>query len=270
MLKTEKNQYILLFLFIFIFSTACEEVIDVELDSANPVLVAEGVIEPGRPAWIKLSYTSDYFSEEEVVYEENARVYITDDKGNSDSLSYDSKGIYIGEDIFGEVNTTYTMFINVNNQEYQASSTLLASSKILNVWFGKSGISQLGEDESNYEIYVKIHNDIEQDNYYLFKFFENGEVKNDRYSLANSSYYSEESYLEYNPILVSFDAGSSVEVVLYRLDENTYNYYSQLNDLLEDDFGGSSTPYNPQSNFGDDVLGYFSARSYDTYTADVP
>ena len=50
---------------ILVLLAACEEVIEVDLNSSNPVLVAEGVIDNELPAWISLSYTSDYFDSEE-------------------------------------------------------------------------------------------------------------------------------------------------------------------------------------------------------------
>jgi hypothetical protein len=268
MKKTIQKRYLLIILTAFLFAS-CEEVIDVDLNSVDATLVVEGVIEPGEPVWLQLSYTSDYFSEDETKYEKYATIYLTDDNGNRDTLSYDVDGMYRGSNITGVENTTYTLSIYENNKGYQGTSTLLPATTIENIWFEKSSNSLTGEDEDKYNIHVAISNDTQQDNYYLFKFYTNGELEDDKYSITNSSYYSDEESLVYKPSSITFEEEDEVKVVVYRIDEDTYNYYSQLNDILESGIGSSSTPYNPESNFGEDVLGYFAAWSYDTYETAV-
>ncbi|MCT4645404.1 MAG: hypothetical protein N4A74_10500, partial [Carboxylicivirga sp.] len=51
--------------------------------------------------------------------------------------------------------------------------------------------------------------------------------------------------------------------------EGTYEYYSQLDEIIDQQGGGSSTPFNPESNMGKDVLGYFRAWSYDERSIQV-
>lgn len=264
MKKNNHKLYLLITLLAIIFS-ACEEVIEVDLESTDPALVAEGVIEPGEPVWLQLSYTSDYFSAEETSYEDEASVYISDENGNVDTLYFDGDGMYRGTNIIGEAGTTYFISFYQDNDTYQASSSLLPASDIVNVWFEESSMQRPGEDEKSYEIHVEISNDTQQDNFYLFKFYINGELEDESYSLANSNYYPDEETLDFNPFRIDFDLDDKVEVIVYRIDEDNYNYFSQLNDLTESGPGGSSTPYNPQSNFGDNVLGYFSAWSYDKF-----
>jgi len=57
--------------------SSCEKVIDIDLNSSNPVLVAEGKIVKDSTVWIKLSYTTDYFNVEKAVFEENATVVLS-------------------------------------------------------------------------------------------------------------------------------------------------------------------------------------------------
>lgn len=246
---------------------SCEEVIEVDLDSSDPALVAEGVIEPGKPVELRLSYTSDYFSNEEPEYENEALAYLTDGLGNYDTLVYTGDGVYAGKSILGTENTTYTVAFSQHNNGYLASTSLLPASKIVDVWFEESTMQRPGEEDTSYEIHVTITNDSKQDNYYLFKFFINGELEDDNYSITNSRFYPDEDVLEYAPFRIDFEKGDQVDVVVYRLDEGAYNYFSQLNDLQEGGPGGGSTPYNPISNFGNKVLGYFYAQSSDSTSA---
>jgi len=57
--------------------------------------------------------------------------------------------------------------------------------------------------------------------------------------------------------------------MFYSIDEGTYDYYSALNDINGNGMGGS-TPYNPPSNFGDNIMGYFRAWSLDTEEIRMP
>lgn len=268
MTKRLQIQYLLIMLITFFF-VGCEEEIDIDLDDADAVLVAEGVIEPGEPVWLQLSYTTDYFSDDDPDYADRATVYLIDGQGERDTLTYQGDGLYSGSNILGEVGTKYTLSVYEDNKGYQASSTLLEASSILNVWFEEAD-SEFGDDEDDYEIHVEISNDTEQTNYYLFKFYTNGEFEDDQYSLANSSYYTDGTTLEYSTSQIDFEEGDEVKIVVYRINKDSYTYYSELNDILETEIGGYSTSYNPISNFGDDVLGYFSAWSYDSYETTVP
>ncbi|MCY1722234.1 hypothetical protein OU798_17910 [Prolixibacteraceae bacterium Z1-6] len=268
MSKIKQLKYILFFLFAALI-TSCEELIDVELNSANPNLVAEGVIELGEPVWLRLSYTSDYFSKGTTEFYEYSTAVITDENGNSEILQYEGDGLYCGSEILGEKNTNYTLNFTEGKSSYEASSTLFPPVAIKQVSFNKTRIQTLEENRTAYKINIVYRNNPNQNNYYLFRFYVDGELQNNWYSLANSSYYPDDSFLVYQPAHVYFDKGDKVRVVAYTLDEATYNYYSQLNDLLGSDLENTSTPYNPRSNFGDNVLGYFAAWSYDTFEAEV-
>lgn len=264
-MNTLKRYSYVLLIFLIAMLASCEEFIEIDLNSSAPILVAEGVIEPGEPVWLRLSYSSNYFSTEAADYYENSIATIHDENGNSESLKYEGEGLYRGIRIIGKVNTSYTLKFTEGNKTYKASSKLLSPVKIKDTWFEKTTIQILNKKETAYYIHVRYSNNSNQENYYLFQFYTNGELQKDWYSLANSRYYPNDVFLDYKPVRVRFDRGDKVKVFAYSIDEATYNYYSQLNDLLGSNFEVSSTPYNPISNFGTDVMGYFTAWSYDTF-----
>uniref|UniRef100_UPI00321664A2 DUF4249 domain-containing protein n=1 Tax=uncultured Draconibacterium sp. TaxID=1573823 RepID=UPI00321664A2 len=264
--KITQLKYILILLLAFLV-ISCEELIDIELNSVSPKLVAEGVIEQEQPAWLRLSYTSDYFSKDTTIYYKHSTVTITDENGNSELLQYEGEGLYRGKEILGQSNTIYTLSFTEGKNSYQASSTLYPPITIKEVGFIRTRIQTLEENRTAYKINIIYKNNPNEENYYLFRFYINEKLQNDWNTLANSSYYPNDSHLVYQPARVYFDKGDKVRVVAYTLDEATYNYYNQLNDLLVNGFESASTPYNPMSNFGDEVLGYFSAWS--SYTIDA-
>ncbi|MCP4763511.1 MAG: hypothetical protein GY870_17185, partial [archaeon] len=71
---------------------------------------------------------------------------------------------------------------------------------------------------------------------------------------------AENDTLKISSGMTSFVKGTyRIEVI--SIDEKTFTYYNQLNDIRGGGMGGS-TPYNPHSNFGEEVMGYFTAWSF--------
>lgn len=241
-----------------VFLTSCEEVIDIDLNSSNPVLVAEGIIDNESPAWISLTYTTDYFETEQAKFEEGASVIISDNAGHSETLEYVSDGLYQGNNLIGNYNDQYTITILKDDIEYTASSKLFPPSEILSVSFEKNENLKPGQDES-YMITINFKDDLLSQNFYMLKFWINGEVETSSYYLVDDAYYENTGEIEYSPFRLNFELGDEVMIELYSIDEDTYVFYSELNDTGGGMMGGSSTPYNPESNFGSEVLGYFAA-----------
>jgi len=242
------------------FFAACEEVIDIDLNSSNPVLVAEGAIDNGSPAWIRLTYTSDYFNTEQSVVEENAIIEISDNEGNSEILEYISDGMYQGRELTGIPDNQYLITVLTADKNYEATSSLFHPSEILSVSFEKNENVKPGQDES-YVITLTFKDDTTTRNYYLIKFLKKEESEGMNYYLVDNSYYKKTGEIEYSPFRQNFESGDEVIIELYSIDKNTYIYYSELNDIGSGNMMNSSTPYNPKSNFGSEVMGYFTAWS---------
>lgn len=251
-----------------IITAACEEVIDIDLNSSNPVLVAEGVIDNESPAWIRLSYTSDYFDTEQATIEENATVVISDNVGNSETLEYIADGLYQGSEMIGTSNKEYIITIQKDDGEFNATSKLYQPSEFISVTFEKNENIKPGQDET-YVITIIFKDDLSVRNYYLFKFHTSGEAETNSYYLVDDYYYENAGEIEYSPLRINFELGDEVIIELYSIDEDAYIYYSELNDIGGGGMLGSSTPYNPKSNFGSEVLGYFTAWSRVEYITTV-
>jgi hypothetical protein len=80
--------------------------------------------------------------------------------------------------------------------------------------------------------------------------------------LINITYDGNINYSE----SIFFDGGE-VQVQLFSIDESVYNYFLQLSDIL---FWKRRvippTPYNPDSNIDNGILGYFAAWTCDSKT----
>ena len=242
---------------------SCEEVIDIDLNDADPRLAIDGTISPGGFAQVQLSYTSSYFSDEAPDYETNATIQLIDSKGEMETLTHQMNGLYTGRFIIGEVGVEYELKITIGDKTYTGSTKMMTPTEIIELnyvefdGFGGSG----GETEYNLEITLK--NNPSEENYYLIKYYLNSEEKEETYSVWSHEFFPNDETIEFKPLRFSFTKDDVVTVRAYSIDEGTYDYYSQLDEIIDQEGGGSSTPFNPESNMGKDVLGYFRAWSYD-------
>ena len=261
-IRISSNLFLLGFLVLLLFIVSCEEVIEVDLNSSKPVIVAEGLIEQDSTGWVKLSYSTDYFNMQESDYIENATVILEDDIGNFEILRHQGKGFYKGLILKGQAHRQYLMHITGQNFNISASSFLYPASTIYSLKFEESYFQYPGEMGKVYTAILTFRDNPLTEDYYMIKFWENDTLRDESYHLIKDSYYSRMDVIEYSSMRNRFEPGKKVIAKVYSIDKYTYSYYSQLNDLLESGMGGSSTPYNPKSNFGPPVMGYFSAYSY--------
>ncbi len=89
----------------------------------------------------------------------------------------------------------------------------------------------------------------------------NGEPMDDSFALASDEYTSSTEAIEYTTVIFPSEGGDTLSMEVYAIDNDTYRYYSQINEAIGGGMAMSSTPYNPASNLGEDILGYFMARS---------
>lgn len=254
-------QILIIILGTIIFSS-CEEIIDIDLNSSNPKLVVEGQILKDSTVWIKLSYTTDYFTNENTIFEENASVVISDNDNNSEVLNYVGSGIYRGEHIIGEVGKSYSLNILTEKGDYTAISSLMPQSEIYDIIVSESEMQRPGKTEKSYSIEIKFKQNPAIEDFFLLKFFVNNKL--DSYALVDDKVFVVGDTIQYPVIKKLFFKNDKVLVRVYSVDKESFKYHKQINDAASKGGkpGSSSTPYNPASNFGIDILGYFTAWSY--------
>lgn len=240
---------------------ACEEVIDINLNDASPALVAEGSILLNDVCHVRLSYTSDYFNSEEQPPEENAVISISDSENRSEILDHLGGGYYKGNVIMGLRGHTYTLRINTGGTEYVARSTLNRQPELLQLDYEQLDIPHYYQD-TIYTIKSAIVDDRHIENYYLFRYYRNGDMIRDYFSTYSDRFLATDTIV-YSEYRMDFYRGDTVKVELYAIDEGMYKYFNLVNDAL---FSAmiSSTPFNPASNFEPLIPGYFMAASVDS------
>ncbi|WP_396600488.1 DUF4249 domain-containing protein [Algibacter sp. R77976] len=261
----------LLFLCSLIFS--CEDVIDVDLNTAEPRLVIDASIHwnkdtTGESQLIKLSLTAPYL-DSEVPPATGATVTIT----NSDNTIFNfidenNLGLYKNENFLPVIGEVYNLTIIYNGETYVATETMTPVVSIEYIEQKNDG----GFSGEEIEIKAYYTDPENAANFYLFSFSvldKNTsalEVYDDEFTDGNQifAFYSDDE----------LESGDSIVIRNSGISERTYNY---LNILLEQTDEDSGDPFQTQpatvrgncvnqTNPTNFPLGYFRVSETDAFT----
>lgn len=264
----------LIYIMILVISfSSCEDVIDIDLKTAQPRLVIDaGLIwvngTNGNNQFIKLSLTAPFY-DNEVPPATGATVVVTDTKNNTfNFIEENQTGIYINNNFIPEINGLYHLTIVYNNDTYTASEQLMPVSPIEFVEQKNDG--GFSGTETEIEAYYTDPKDI--DNYYLFEFINTStnlvslEVYDDEFTDGNQifAFHSDED----------LNAGDILEIRNYGISKPFYEY---MNILLQqtDEESGDPFEVQPATVRGNCInatspknypLGYFRASQVDTFS----
>lgn len=261
---------ILLFFSLAILLSSCEEVINIDLNSAEPRLVVEGQIYKDSVCRVRLTETTNYFSDEEAVSVEDAVILLTS-QDTSEVLEYLEEGYYYGKTIIGTEGESYTLRISVNENIYEATSTMPEKTSFVFVGSTSDTTHSIYNPMGKKVITIGcvFIDDPDRDNFYFIQFIRDGKLLDPAFYLMSENNSNVGSFENRNDTLIFAESIFDVEsgearVELFSVDENTFNYFWQLNDIL---FWKRRylppSPYNPKSNISNGALGYFAAWGYD-------
>ena len=241
------------------FFTSCEEVIEVQLENAEPLLVIEASIGQGEFSVVNISLSATYFDDVQAEKVEDAQVTITDvASGLSEELAYEGNGVFKGSEIIGEVLKEYELKINYQNKVYSSVSTLYPRAEINGIGFNQVNGGGFFSDTGL--VALIDFNSAHSEAYYALEYITSEDEFEIGYSIQEAIDSGTNS-LYVNPQAI-LSSGDSVTLVIKSIDKNHYDYLFGLNDLIgNSNQGGSATPYNPVSRFNPTALGYFTAYS---------
>lgn len=243
--------------------TSCEKVIDVDLNSENPQIVIEGSLQADSDNFsVRISKTSDYFEAAQSEIVSNATVVLTDEAGDEMLIAYEGEGMYQTA-LTPVVNSTYTLAVDIDGERYEASSFLPATVEIIGLEVDY--IAASGPIEEGYQLFTRFVDDGSRTNYYRIKHKIDGVLQNGGDDLRvydDRLFDGGEARL---PLIQKiFDEGEVLEIELIHFDEASYEYFNALTDIIsqgQGPNGGTAAPGNPNSNWSNGALGYFSASS---------
>lgn len=254
----------LLVLTIGLFLASCEDVIDVDLDTAAPRLVIDASIDwerntSGNEQKIKLSTTTGYYSNEFPTVS-GATISVANSAGDTfDFIETSDTGVYICTNFIPVIGETYTLAVHLNGETYAAVETLHATANIEDS-IVQNNSGGMGGDEIEITYYYQDNAD--EENYYLNRIitpevaFPEFMTGNDEFSQGNliSESYSHED----------LKIGDNATITLYGISKRYFEYFNKI--MIASGGGGGPFPTIPtavrgnivnQTNSGNFAFGYF-------------
>lgn len=254
-MKTFSNILFLLLISLLVGS-ACQEIIDLELESDGPKLVVEGRFTNFvGEHFVKLSESVDYYNNDSQKIVTDAQVILTDSSGNFIStFAFDEerKRYVSNENLSGKVGETYRIQIDYNDEVYEATGKIRQNGTLDSLFYlSDKQLEAIGTPTFEEGYYVLVNGTIEKFElrHFRLKVYENDTLKSGRgdYFLFDTETLNDRFTGFIAPGV--YDEGDTVKLELYAIMPDMYDYYLDLVNLLFNDGGVfSPPPVNPRSN----------------------
>jgi Domain of unknown function (DUF4249) len=253
-------------LFALTFSN-CQDVIDLDLDKVDPQLVIEANLtdQPGKQQ-VRITKTVPFDQSNVFPAVSGAFVTIGDNTGLLDTLQQTAPGVYetkrLKQGISGR---TYTLRATVESKQYTAVCTMPKAVPFDNL---TTNLSNFGGNASQ-NLVPEFTDPVGLGNYYNFAIIKNGERQPQIYTLDDE--LSDGRRIT-RPLLnpnLELKSGDVCTVEMYCLDPVVFKYFLSIQLTSGNGPGGGTTPANPDNNFGNACLGYFSAHPLQSRTVTI-
>ncbi|HHJ10305.1 MAG TPA: DUF4249 domain-containing protein [Bacteroidetes bacterium] len=252
-----KKLFLLYIIQLSLLFTACEEVVNIPLNNAEPAVVIEGTITNiPAPHRVIMSQTTDYYNPGMIKYLSGALIFVKDSQDHYWYFREKKQGFYVNSQFKGTPGLTYHLQIQWQKHVYNASSVMQDPVPIDSLrvrYFPGSRFA-----DSGYFIIIYFSDPPGKENYYRIKMMKGEKtstvihVLNDRLTDGNQIlYYLYGAY--YQP-------GDTAIIELQSIDKGVYEYMLTLSNVTAANrFGTATTPANPTTNLSGGALGYFGA-----------
>uniref|UniRef100_UPI003217692C DUF4249 domain-containing protein n=1 Tax=uncultured Draconibacterium sp. TaxID=1573823 RepID=UPI003217692C len=254
---------------LIILFSACQDVIDIDLDSVEPKLVIDGAVtDISDTLTIKLSKSVNYFDPGIYPGISGANITVSDNLGNTSPLLETSPGTYSSY-LPGIEGNEYTMTVETEGEEYTAKVTMPYKVEIDSLSFEPT--PDYMEFSGGYLVNCHLQDPAGIDNYYRIKVSGINQTEEPDKVL----FVYDDSFVDGNKITLRWDdeqffEQDTVVVELQTLAESTYEYYRTLSALFEDGMIGNANPANPITNLSNNALGYLGAFTVSRDTIIIP
>jgi len=239
-----------------IFFSSCEDEIQVELRTAEPVLVIEGNVRMDSLAYVRITKTKGFAEDNTYLPVEGAMVKIWDDAGNYEILQLGDSGNYIANTIIGKEKVTYNLLVEYEGKEYTAMSYMPPRVAI-------DSLSLFEFPVLDYPLPMIHFQDPlgEENRYYRFLVYINGERPDISLQLLSTEFM--DGLVIHNMIGVYTDddddpieQGDELLIEMQCVDKDVFLFWETLSRI-------DNSLTNPTSNIQGGALGYFSAYSFE-------
>lgn len=234
---------------------SCTSVIEVDIDAAAPRLVIEAEVHEGPgPHEVFLTMSAGIDQASTFPAAAGATVVITDDAGQSDTLTEAATGYFITSHLQGIPGRTYHLSVDHAGTSYTASSTMPQPVAIDSIY----NISASAFGTMRYPVFVVLEDPANVRNQYRFISTINGNRRGGSIPENDELFNGEKTELFLSRLGASLSPGDSLRVEMQCIDQAVFNYFDSFA-ALGDGPGSSSAPANPYSNISGGAMGYFNA-----------
>lgn len=240
--------------------TACEKEIDIDLNSADPKLVIEALLDDsGRGAWVKLTKTVNFSDTFGPPIQSGAIVVLIRLADNRrDTLQQLPDSAYILPNYVPVYGEQYAFEITHQGDFYRATARMPQpipiDSVVIDPFFGPGGLPGNPADPANRRnalLYAFYQDPPGVRNYFQIQAFQNDTAT------ANLFLYNDEvntGGFQVSPVFVQTYINGRIRLELHHIDAAVFRYLTNLNTNIGQ---SSASPANPISNFSGGALGYF-------------
>lgn len=261
----------LLYVLLWWICTACEKVIEVDLNDTDNKMVIEGVItnQPGT-CMVLLSHTKNFDEDNSFAGISGATVQITEESGSATLLTETGAGIYEAPALTGKSGATYHLQVTLNGTQFTATSTMPQPVNMDTIFVTDETIF----GNTRKLVNVQFKDPAAAGNNYRFIQLVNG-LKEQEIFIRNDEFFNGNriaTKLRYpgdddNKI----ESSDRVKIDMLCIDPDVYKYWYSLQRSATGGGGNmAATPANPVTNIMGGALGYFSAHTLQSKTILVP
>jgi hypothetical protein len=256
-----------------VFFSSCEDVIEVDLDTAPAKLVIDAALKwkkgtTGNQQTITLTSTTDFYATE-VPPASGANVFVTNENTvRFDFIETPGTGNYVCSNFIPEIGQTYLLTVIYQEQTYTATEQLVAVPQIDSVEQNDNA----GLTGNEIEVKFLFQDPENTPNFYLIQFYT-------PYSVMPEYDVIDDAFFQGNQIFGLYASdrlkiGDEIQFTLHGISQRYYNY---LNILLSVAGTNSGSPFQTppatvrgniinQTNFNNFALGFFSVSENDQQT----
>ncbi len=265
---------------------SCTAPIDIETRNSEPVIVIYGYLtDEYRFQYIRITSSSPYFDENTNRVISDADVRVKSSYGEEYQLINEKDGYYISNMKFAGIpGATYYLSVEVDfdgdgeTEIYEAETTLLPIVPVDSI--DVTLIDIMGYRHFSLNFYMQ--EPAETENYYLFKFFINDSISNDKISEllisddrmyngeyvpgANITYFedaTDEKVIEKNKDdddVYMASPGDRIRLQILNIEKGYYNF---INECIAEKYGENpffgGPPSNITTNMSNGAIGYFAS-----------
>lgn len=267
-----KFYHIILFLSLIILSlTSCEEVIELDLKNDEPRLVIEAQVDANTGiATVRLTMSNGFYDDISLELVNNATIQITEADGTVKDLQMMSDGFYMANGILlTEGEELSIVVVDGEGNQYNANAIVPHTVSIDSLSVVEAarpgGFGGGASFEQEYQVFTYWQDKPDTESFYRVRALRNDTLLQS-YTLVDD--FQTDGEQLFRPLFDTFVVDDTVTIQLLSMDEASYKYFSDLSAIQGQGFG-STTPFNPKSNFDNSALGYFGIFRIDEETVIV-